>query len=41
MGVAELRQIRQLEDENLRLKQVVADLTRDKQMLQEVRQKKG
>jgi putative transposase len=40
MGVAELRRARQLEDENRRLKQVVADLTLDKQMLQEVLQKK-
>jgi putative transposase len=32
--------VRQLEDENRRLKQVVADLTLDKQMLQEVLQKK-
>jgi putative transposase len=32
MGVAELRRVRQLEDENRRLKQVVADLTLDKQM---------
>jgi putative transposase len=41
MGVAELRRVRQLEDENRRLKQAVADLTLDKQMLQEVLQKKG
>ncbi len=40
MGMAELRRVRQLEDENRRLKQVVADLTLDKQMLQEVLQKK-
>ncbi len=40
MGLAELRRVRQLEDENRRLKQVVADLTLDKQMLQEVLQKK-
>jgi putative transposase len=40
MGVAELRRVRQLEDENRRLKQVVADLTLDKQILQEVLQKK-
>ena len=39
MRVAELRRVRQLEDENRRLKQVVADLTLDKQMLQEVLQK--
>ena len=41
LGIAELRRVRQLEDENRRLKQVVADLTLDKQMLQEVLQKKG
>ena len=40
MGIAELRRVRQLEEENRRLKQVVADLTQDKQMLQEVLQKK-
>ncbi len=36
MGVAELKKVRQLEDENRRLKGLVADLTLDKQMLQEV-----
>ena len=36
LGVSELRLLRQLEDENNRLKQIVADLTLDKQMLQEV-----
>jgi len=40
MGVAELRKARQLEDENRRLKQLVADLTLDKHMLQEVLAKK-
>ncbi len=35
MGVAELRRLRQVEDENRRLTQLVADLTLDKQMLQE------
>ncbi len=40
LGVAELRRLRQLEDENKRLKQLVADLTLDKQMLQEVITKK-
>jgi len=35
MGVAELRRVKQLEDENKRLKGLVADLTLDKQMLQE------
>jgi putative transposase len=37
--IAELRRLRQLEDENRRLKQFVADLTLDKHMLQEVIQK--
>ena len=36
MGVAELRRLKQLEDENKRLEQIVADLTLDKQQLQEV-----
>jgi putative transposase len=40
MGVAELRRLRQLEDENRRLKALVADLTLDKHMLQEVISKK-
>ena len=40
MGVAELRRLKLLEDENKRLKQIVADLTLDKQMLQEVVTKK-
>ena len=40
LGVAELRRLRQLEDENRRLKQLVADLTLDKHRLQEVIRKK-
>ncbi len=40
MGVAELRRLRQLEEENRKLKQLVADLTLDKHMLQEVIRKK-
>lgn len=40
LGVAELRRLRQLEDENRQLKQLVADLTLDKHMLQEVLRKK-
>jgi putative transposase len=36
MGVAELRRLRQVEEENHKPKQLVADLTLDKQMLQEV-----
>ena len=39
MGIAELRRLREVEDENRRLKQLVADLTLDKQMLQEVLRK--
>lgn len=39
LGVNELRRLRQLEEENNRLKQIVADLTLDKQMLQEVLKK--
>jgi len=40
MGVAELRRIRQLEEENRKLKKIVADLSLDKHMLQEVLSKK-
>jgi putative transposase len=40
LGVAELRQLRQLQDENARLKRVVADLTLDKHILSEVVRKK-
>ena len=40
MGISEIRQLRQLEDENRRLKRLVADLTLDKQMLQDVLSKK-
>ena len=40
MGAAELRRVRQLEDENRRLKTLIADLTLDKHMLQEVLRKK-
>jgi putative transposase len=40
MGAAELRRLRQLEDENRRLKRLVADLTLDKQMLFDVLLKK-
>ena len=41
MGAVEGRQVNQLQDENRRLKQLVADLTLDKQMLQEVLAKKA
>lgn len=40
MGVTELRRLRQLEEENQRLKKLVADLSLDKEMLQEVIKKK-
>ena len=40
LGVSELRRLKELERENKRLKQLVADLTLDKHMLQEVVQKK-
>lgn len=41
MGVAELRELRQLREENKKLKQLVADLSLDKHMLQEVLSKKS
>jgi putative transposase len=40
MEVSEIRHLKQLEDENRRLKRLVADLTLDKQMLQDVLSKK-
>ena len=40
MGVAELRRLKQLEQENQKLKQIIADLTLDKHMLQDVLKKK-
>ena len=36
LGVSELRRLRQLEEENTKLKQIVADLSLDKQMLQDI-----
>lgn len=39
LGVNELRQLKQLQEENSRLKQIVADLSLDKQMLQDVLKK--
>ncbi len=41
LGVSEVRRLRQLEDENARLKRLVADLTLDKHMLSEALRKKG
>ena len=40
MGVSEIRRLKQLEDENAKLKRVMADLTLDKAMLQDVLRKK-
>jgi putative transposase len=40
LGVSELRKLRQLEEENAQLKKPVADLSLDKQMLQDVLKKK-
>ena len=40
LGASELRKLRQLEAENARLKGLVADLTLDKHILQEVLAKK-
>ena len=36
MGVSEVKRLKQLEDENRRLKQIVADLTLDNQALKAV-----
>ena len=40
LGIAELRRLRTLEEENKKLKQLVADLSLDKKMLQDVLSKK-
>ena len=40
LGVSELRRLKELEDENRRLKGLVADLSLDKQILQDVLSKK-
>ena len=40
LGVSELRELRQLREENRKLKTLVADLTLDKHILQEVLSKK-
>jgi putative transposase len=40
LGISELRKLRQLEEENHQLKKLVADLSLDKQMLQDVLKKK-
>jgi len=40
MGLLEVRELRQLRDENARLRRLVADLTLDRHVLQEVIKKK-
>jgi putative transposase len=40
MGVPEIRRLKQLEDENGKLKKLVADLTLDRAMLQDVLKRK-
>ena len=40
MGVAEIRRLKRLEDENRQLKNLVADLTLDKHILQDALSKK-
>jgi len=40
LGLTELRELRQLRDENRQLKHVVADLTLDRRVLQEALRKK-
>ena len=39
MGIVEVRRLKQLEQENHKIKQLVADLSLDKQMLQDVLRK--
>lgn len=41
LGVSEIRRLRQVEDGNRKPRQLVADLTLDKAMLQEVLRKKA
>ena len=41
MGIVEVRRLKILAEENRKLKQLVADLSLDKQMLQDVLRKKG
>lgn len=41
LGVLELRELRQLKEENVRLKRLVADLTLDRHILQEVVKKRS
>lgn len=41
MGTVEIRRLKQLEEENVKLKRLVADLSLDKTMLQDVLRKKS
>jgi putative transposase len=41
MGVSELRELRQLRDENARLRRLVSDLSLDEHILHEVRAKRA
>ena len=41
LGVSEIRRLKQLEEENRKLKQLVADLSLDKAILQDVLRKKA
>ncbi len=41
LGVSEVRELRQMREENSRLKRLVGDLTLDKHILQEVIRKQG
>ena len=41
LGIQELREMRQLREENSRLKRLVADLSLDRQILQEIVSKKA
>jgi putative transposase len=41
MGVMEVRRLKQLEEENTKLKRLVADLSLDKAILQDVLRKKA
>ena len=41
MGIAEVRRLKQLEQENKKLKSLVADLSLDKAMLQDILRKKS
>jgi putative transposase len=40
LGLSELRELRQLREENAKLKRVVVDLSFDRQMMQEIVRKK-